>query len=510
MSKLHLYVLAAVVAAVGLAVFLYKVYYLGFPVTPAKEVHIWNVETRVKFLAEGKPVKVSMFIPTGTRRHAIVDEKFASAGYGLVVTGSEGNRTATWSIREATGKQGLYYQAVVQASRTKAPPLDKKPPKPITPGFEGPTLTAAKTFLDSVRSKSADIPSMVAGLLKGLSHPAADENVRLLVGGKPSVEKRVKMAIRLLSYAGIPSRMVRGVRIREERAEFAVKVPIINWLEVFDGNGWLSFDPFSGNSPVPDDWFPWWTGVKNMAHVEGGRSAQVIVSVSPRIQEGVQAVQQGEGTRSLLLKFSLFSLPVGTQAVYRVLLLVPLGTFVLIILRNVIGIKTFGTFMPVLIALSFRETGLLRGIVLFIVIVALGLSVRSYLERLKLLVVPRLAAVLIVVVGLMALVSVISHQLGGQTGLSVALFPLVILTMTIERMSVVWEERGPEEALVSGLGSLTTAALAFVVMKSKYLEHLVFVFPEVLLVVLGATLLMGRYSGYRLMDLHRFRALAKD
>jgi hypothetical protein len=43
----------------------------------------------------------------------------------------------------------------------------------------------------------------------------------------------------------------------------------------------------------------------------------------------------------------------------------------------------------------------------------------------------------------------------------------------------------------------------------KFIEHLVFVFPELLLVLLAATLLLGRYSGYRLMDLYRFKALAK-
>jgi hypothetical protein len=41
------------------------------------------------------------------------------------------------------------------------------------------------------------------------------------------------------------------------------------------------------------------------------------------------------------------------------------------------------------------------------------------------------------------------------------------------------------------------------------LQHLLFIFPELLLVVLAATLLFGRYSGYRLTELWRFRALAK-
>ena len=149
------------------------------------------------------------------------------------------------------------------------------------------------------------------------------------------------------------------------------------------------------------------------------------------------------------------------------------------ILRNVIGIKTFGTFMPVLIALAFRETQIAWGIMLFTLVITLGLSVRFYLERLRLLVVPRLASVLIVVIMSMGLISVVSHKLGFERGLSVALFPMVILTMTIERMSVVWEERGAGEAMQQGLGSLATAVLAYLIMTNRYVSHIVFVFPEI-------------------------------
>lgn len=82
------------------------------------------------------------------------------------------------------------------------------------------------------------------------------------------------------------------------------------------------------------------------------------------------------------------------------------------------------------------------------------------------------------------------------------------MTMVIERMSIVWEERGPAEAIREGIGSLTVAALAYLVMSIPYLGHLVFVFPELLLVLLAASLLLGRYTGYRLLELFRFKALA--
>jgi hypothetical protein len=42
------------------------------------------------------------------------------------------------------------------------------------------------------------------------------------------------------------------------------------------------------------------------------------------------------------------------------------------------------------------------------------------------------------------------------------------------------------------------------------LEHFVFVFPEFLLILFAMTLIIGRYSGYRLSELLRFRALARE
>jgi len=176
-----------------------------------------------------------------------------------------------------------------------------------------------------------------------------------------------------------------------------------------------------------------------------------------------------------------------------------------VLLRNVIGIKTFGTFMPILIALAFRETELLWGIILFTTLIALGLLFRFYLEYLKLLLVPRLASVLIIVVMLMLIISVVSYKLGFDRGLSLALFPMVIITMSIERMSLVWEEFGSVEAIKQGVGSLMVAVLGYLAMSSRYLGHLVFTFPEVLLIILAGSLLLGRYTGYRLTELWRFR-----
>jgi hypothetical protein len=73
------------------------------------------------------------------------------------------------------------------------------------------------------------------------------------------------------------------------------------------------------------------------------------------------AERRAEAWQSRVTAFSMFALPIQTQAVYGVLLMMPIGALVIVILRNLVGITTFGTFMPVLMALAFRETQLLGG-----------------------------------------------------------------------------------------------------------------------------------------------------
>jgi hypothetical protein len=141
-------------------------------------------------------------------------------------------------------------------------------------------------------------------------------------------------------------------------------------------------------------------------------------------------------------------------------------------------------------------------------IVSMGLLFRFYLERLRLLLVPRLAAVVTIVVLLMTAISIISDQIGAETGLSVSLFPMVIISMVIERMSIVWEERGGAKAIREGVGTLAIAALAYVVMSLDILAYWVTVFPEINLIVLGLIITLGRYTGFRLSELSRFRQLA--
>ncbi|HAD10693.1 MAG TPA: hypothetical protein DCF62_14535, partial [Porticoccaceae bacterium] len=87
---------------------------------------------------------------------------------------------------------------------------------------------------------------------------------------------------------------------------------------------------------------------------------------------------------------------------------------------------------------------------------------------------------------------------------------MVILAWTIERMSIIWEEDGPREVLIQGSGSLLVSIAAYQAMTNSLVEHLTFNFPELLLGVLGVILLLGQYTGFRLLEFYRFRHLDQD
>ena len=125
----------------------------------------------------------------------------------------------------------------------------------------------------------------------------------------------------------------------------------------------------------------------------------------------------------------------------------------------------------------------------------------------NLLLVARIATLVILVIGIISIFSVVSYQLGLIGGLTITFFPMIILAWTIERMSIIWEEEGPKEVLIQGGGSLLVAILAFLLMDQALVRHLAFNFPELHLCILALVMIIGRYTGYRLLELVRFRSL---
>jgi hypothetical protein len=181
-----------------------------------------------------------------------------------------------------------------------------------------------------------------------------------------------------------------------------------------------------------------------------------------------------------------------------------LGATLVVAMRQLVGVHTFGTFAPVLLALTYVLTGLPVGLLVTVVVCGLAVAVEPVIRRLRL---PRVAR-LAVLIGAVTMVIAGNEALFGSDDSTVvgAAFPVVVLAALVERFWECREEDGLPSAM---LGSAVTIAVAVAV-------SLVLVLPGVravsethplaiAAVLTGVCVLVGRYKGLRVSELVRFR-----
>lgn len=504
-AKFRLATLVAILVSTGIGLILYKHFALGFPLLPGDKKQVWSIEATIEFQAHGDPVSVSFALPSKAPNFINVTEDFASPGYGFSLQGDADHRRGNWTAREATGKQRLFYRLDVYEKEGTHAKRAFDPATPIIPvEWEDPYLTAAQNLVEQVKKRSADTETLVIELIKALNSSEQEQSVKLLMGSNQSERFKAQLTMDLLSLADVPARMVRGLFLESGRR----RQTLMNYVEAHDGDQWLVFNPITAEVGIPKNFVVWQHGGRSLLDVAGGSQSIVHFSMIENARASRDlALRYGDNASTPLIDFSIYALPIEEQNAFKYILLVPIGALIVVIMRILVGLRTSGTFMPILIALAFIQTTLVTGVLIFLSVVGIGLVIRSYLSHLNLLLVARISSVIIVVVLIMAIISIAAQKLGFSQALTVTFFPMIILAWTIERMSILWEEEGAHEVLIQGGGSLIIAVLAYLCMTNPVVEYLTFNFPELVLVNLGLIMVLGQYTGYRLSELRRFRDL---
>ena len=228
-------------------------------------------------------------------------------------------------------------------------------------------------------------------------------------------------------------------------------------------------------------------------------------TVSPGIRAPSAPAVLASGSPSLLEVFDFTRLPLEMHPVLSLLLLMPFGALVTCIFRSFVGVRTFGTFTPTLLALSFVYADWRTGLAVFALVLMLGLVSRSLIDRLRLLMVPRLSVVLTLVVLCMVFGVSVLDYLRVTPGPQAVLLPMVILTMLIERFYLTVEEDSTRFALQLLGGTLLVAFCCYLTLGWEKVGQILLVYPEIHFFTVAALIMIGRYTGYRLTELWRFR-----
>ncbi|MCX7824868.1 MAG: lasso peptide biosynthesis protein [Verrucomicrobiae bacterium] len=312
---------------------------------------------------------------------------------------------------------------------------------------------------------------------------------------------RARAMAALCRAAKLPALLVTGF-VAQETETFAPHT----WVEVHNGARWEPYDPVNGFArALPHHFVPARRDGAEIVHatdITNLHAAYDLIALPPE----PKALRAGHRKPWVIL--DLTRLPLEMHDVLAVILLMPLGALVTVLFRTVIGMRTYGTFPPTLIALSFIYNDWRAGLLTFAIVLALGLSSRALLDRLKLLLVPRLSVVLTLVVLCIIFAISLLDYLHLTPSAQAVLLPMVILTMMVERFYLTAEEDSPAFATQLLGATILVAACCYLVLRWTTVGHFVLAFPEVHLFTIAALILLGRYAGYRLTELWRFRDLA--
>ena len=317
MRQLHLLLLVIILCAAGLGLAIYKVTTLGLPLTTSEKAEVWNVEARISFRAKPETsVKVSLpllFNPSG---YTILDEDFVAANYGLAIEQDDNARTALWAKRRAEGKQLLFYRAILYKDTEKTIDSVKAPIYPPIPEYPENFRPIIQGLLDKARQQSADTVSFAQQVIKQLNAASPAPELKLLLEHIHHSRNLAKGINWILAGARIPTRIIQGLRLEDGKLYSELE----SWTQVYDGKQWRTLNIKNGKEGLPSNFILWQIGDQKTFSVDGGSEVSLQFSVAKTLRELVDIAESRAALKgSHLMEFSLYSLPVQSQNVYKIL-----------------------------------------------------------------------------------------------------------------------------------------------------------------------------------------------
>lgn len=508
-----------------LGMLFYKSQVLKLSLLPQMVDDVWNFHMTVK--PKGEKTSFSFPIPKPGPGIKLSEERIRSKNFEVFIDSNSDSALATWSSKEPI-KQKVSYSARIDLKPLSYKNIPKDYtetyPKGLSRYLKLPQLlpedNAAIAHLENaILEGSEDKTSVIRKIYYYVEeeiqrHTGIKTIHETLNTGKGSPLIKAKLFNIMARRQKVPSRIVVMVRMPDLKSQQQKKLRFTFANEVFLNNKWIPIDANRGFFGERPDKFM--VIHRNYEEVEKiiskKRVSYAIQAERARINRFNKSEFKKEVVKSdsIFSRISLYRLPLPLQTMFTTIMLIPVGTLVLSIARNIIGIPTFGIFTPILLTLFFKETSLGFGALFFFIVVLIGIGERYVLDKFYLLAVPRLSIILTLVIMLMISYSLFSTDISFISQKHLAFFPIVIVTTNIERLSILITEEGLLSTIKTLLGTLAIAIMGYMLYSIHALEMFMFTNPELLFSIIGFLILIGKYKGYRLSEFLRFRDLVRQ
>ncbi len=193
------------------------------------------------------------------------------------------------------------------------------------------------------------------------------------------------------------------------------------------------------------------------------------------------------------------------------IILFPLIASLIAASRHIIGLRGFGIYIPAVLSVALVSTGVVEGLIIFLVIALTAIVARKILGKAKLSYLPRTSLMLWMVSLGIFVVLMLAPFIKLVTLLSVNIFPILILVLLAENFLDAQAKTKQSEALALTIETIGLAVFSGFLLKFEPLQKLALSEPEFLLLVPGIiNILIGKFAGLRVSERLRFRSLIEE
>lgn len=503
----------------------YKYFALGYTFESIVPQPNYSVNLSMSFTANGDDLAVRTFLPVNEQNQVISNEYIGGDGLDFRREITPLYNRGDWTQYQANGVFTINYSfnAMIRAMKFNISPLLKVPDRyddsmdyflksTDVIQVNDPLIVNLAEELKADNIYIADIVESLFDYVYALESRPFKGTTDAVTAAKlqeASCNGKSRLFSALARHLNIPSRLVGGIILNT-----GTKRTSHQWIELYIAGYWIPFDTLNGYfAELPGNYLALYRGDESLfSHSRNiGFDYRYDIRKKTLSNNRLEGFLVGSSLNLYSILTDFFKISIAIN-VLQFLLVIPLGVLVVVFSRNIVGINTFGTFLPALMAMSFQGIGLLPGLVTLIFVLIVTILIRIPLNKIGLLHTPKLAVMMIAVIMSLLGLTVISNLLNFEifsTLNSTALLPVAILTITSERIALTIEEEGFKHTVLIMLQTLVVMSASFYVMSSVALQALQIAFPELLLGVISMNLWIGSWTGIRLSEMMRFRELYK-
>lgn len=298
----------------------------------------------------------------------------------------------------------------------------------------------------------------------------------------------------------VPARVVTGFIL----AEGGTTRPRY-WVQIYRNSRWVGFDPARGHAEGLPPGYAAFAHDGTLLNLNGARLRGVAYDLS---QKDVPVHLAGVTRERAAAILDMSRLPLLTRTTLATLMLLPLGALLNTFVRSVVGVRTYGTFTPALLALAATHVAWVTAVTVFAVVSVFAFFGRYMLPGLKLGRAPRLTIVLTMVALSMSLAVSIMAYFGLLSDPGVVLLPIVILTALVDRIYTVVDEDGLHAAVMRLAWTAFVALGCFFILTWEALGELLVHYPELHLTTIALIIILSHYAGPKLAHVPGLKWLA--